>query len=60
LLEAQEAIELVKETNEPVELAPANSFTRRMQHQLVERFQLVSESVGVEPQRRVRILPVNA
>jgi stage III sporulation protein SpoIIIAA len=60
LLEAQEAIDLVKQTKEAVELAPANSFTRRMQHQLVERFQLVSESVGVEPQRRVRILPVNA
>jgi len=58
LMEAQEAIDLVKQTNEPMELTPANSFTRRMQHQLIERYQLVSESVGVEPQRRVRILPV--
>jgi stage III sporulation protein SpoIIIAA len=60
LQEAQDAIDLVKQTNEAVELAPANSYTRRMQHQLVERYQLISESVGVEPQRRVRILPVNA
>jgi stage III sporulation protein SpoIIIAA len=60
LLEAQEAIDAVKQTNEPIELAPANSYTRRMQHQLIERYQLVSESVGVEPQRRVRILPVSA
>jgi hypothetical protein len=60
LQEAQDAIGLVKQTNEAVELAPANSYTRRMQHQLIERYQLVSESVGVEPQRRVRILPVGA
>lgn len=60
LLETQDAIDSVKLTNEPIELLPANSFTRRLQHQLVERYQLVSESVGVEPQRRVRILPVGS
>ncbi len=58
LIETQDAIDRVKETSEATELEPANSFTRRLQHQLVERHQLVSESVGVEPQRRVRILPV--
>ncbi len=57
LQEAQDAIEMVQQTNTPVELAPANSYTRRLQHQLIERFQLTSESVGVEPRRRVRILP---
>ncbi|MCS6775462.1 MAG: AAA family ATPase, partial [Chthonomonadaceae bacterium] len=60
LLETQEAIDRVRETCEPVELPPADSYTRRLQHQLVERYQLVSESVGVEPQRRVRILPVGS
>jgi hypothetical protein len=59
LLEAQEAVDRVKLTNQPVELAPANSYTRRLQHQLIERYQMVSESIGVEPQRRVRILPVS-
>ena len=58
LIEAQEAIDQIKETNQPIELSPANAYTRRQQHQLVERHQLFSESVGVEPQRRVRILPV--
>jgi len=58
LVETQDGIELVKQSNEPLELAPANSFTRRLQHQLVERYQLTSESIGVEPNRRVRILPV--
>lgn len=60
LLETQDAIDSVKMNNEAMELAPANSYTRRLQHQLVERYQLVSESVGVEPQRRVRILPVGS
>jgi stage III sporulation protein SpoIIIAA len=58
LMEAQEGIDQVRVTNEPVELTPANSYTRRLQHQLVERYQFFSESVGVEPYRRVRILPV--
>jgi stage III sporulation protein SpoIIIAA len=57
LQEAQDAIEMVKQTNTAIELAPANSYTRRLQHQLVERYQLTSQSVGVEPRRRVRILP---
>jgi hypothetical protein len=60
LVETQEAIEMVKATNHAIDLAPANSYTRRLQHQLIERYQLVSESVGVEPQRRVRILPITA
>lgn len=58
LQETQDAIELVRRTNTPIELAPANSYTRRLQHQLIERYQLTSESVGVEPRRRVRILPI--
>ncbi len=57
LLEAQEAVEKVRRTNEAVELAPANSYMRRLQHQIIERYQLTSESVGVDPMRRVRILP---
>ena len=60
LLEVQEGIDFVKQSGEAVDLAPANSYTRRLQHQLIERYQLVSESVGVEPNRRVRILPVGA
>lgn len=60
LQEAREAIERVKQTHTPVELSPATPQIRRLQHLLVERYQLASESVGVEPQRRVRILPVSA
>lgn len=60
LLDTQEAIDRVKLTNQAVELPPADSYTRRLQHQLIERYQLTSESIGVEPQRRVRILPVGS
>lgn len=60
LQETHEAIAMVRETNEAIELAPASSYTRRLQHQLAERFELVSESVGIEPNRRVRILPIGA
>src|SRR4029077_18463998 len=42
---------------EPIELAPRRSYIRRLQHQLVERFNLSSRSVGDEPMRRLRILP---
>jgi stage III sporulation protein SpoIIIAA len=54
--EAEEAIERVLEYGEPQELMPQNSFLRRLQHQLVEKFHLSSESIGTEPYRRVRIL----
>ena len=55
LTEAEEAIEHVIATGEAVELSPQNSFLRRLQHQTVEQAQLLSESVGVEPKRRIRV-----
>lgn len=57
IAEASDGIEQVLETGEAVELAPQNAYVRRLQHQLVERAELGSESVGVEPRRRLRILP---
>ena len=38
-----------------LELPPQNSFLRRIQHQIAENFKMVSESIGAEPNRRVRI-----
>jgi len=38
-----------------LELAPQNSFLRRLQHQIAENYKMVSESIGQEPNRRVRI-----
>ena len=55
IMETEEAIEHVTATGEATELAPQNSFVRRLQHQMVESANLLSESVGVEPKRRIRV-----
>jgi hypothetical protein len=57
LHEAEEAIGLVKQRAEPVELSPQNAYIRRLQHQMAERASLVSRSRGREPYRRVRLYP---
>ncbi|MDM7461967.1 MAG: R3H domain-containing nucleic acid-binding protein [bacterium] len=58
LREAEAGVEYVLSAAEPYELSPQNSYLRRLQHQLVEKYRLLSESVGEEPNRRVRILPI--
>lgn len=57
LEEARQAISMVMNRQEPIELAPRKAYIRRLQHQLVERFNLSSRSIGDEPIRRLRILP---
>lgn len=53
--EAKEAIKKVMEGAPHVELLPQNQHIRKLQHQLVEQYNLKSESVGVEPERRLII-----
>jgi hypothetical protein len=55
--ETEEAIAKVIEEGRAVELPPANSYVRRVQHQLATRYNLDSTSSGKEPQRRVKLLP---
>jgi stage III sporulation protein SpoIIIAA len=55
--ETEDAIAKVIEEGRPIELAPANSYVRRVQHQLATRYNLESKSAGKEPLRRVKILP---
>ena len=55
--ETEDAIARVMQEGRPIELPPANSYVRRVQHQLATRYNLDSRSSGKEPQRRVRILP---
>ena len=55
LLEVEEACERVLGGEESVELMPQTSYVRRLQHRLASENKLVSESVGTEPYRRVRI-----
>ncbi len=55
--EVEYAVQKVRTTGKSVELSPQNSFIRRMQHQVIERHNLESKSVGDEPNRKVRIYP---
>lgn len=55
--EAESAALQVAATGLPSELAPRNSYVRRLQHEVAVRMGMVSESVGDEPRRRVRISP---
>ncbi len=58
LEEARLAVEqIVIPKRQAVELLPRPSFIRRMQHELVEHYQLRSASFGDEPNRRLRIYP---
>jgi hypothetical protein len=58
--ETEDAIARVIEEGRPVELEPANSYVRRIQHELAGRYNLESKSSGKEPQRRVTVLPAGA
>ncbi len=55
---ATDAIAEVKTSGESVRLAPMNPFERKIVHDVVAEAGLVSESEGMEPQRRVVVLPV--
>ncbi len=57
LHEVEDAVDEALDEGKPVELAPQGSYLRRLQHQLVERYGLTSESKGEEPYRRVVIFP---
>jgi hypothetical protein len=57
LQEVIEGINRVQETGGDVELAPQNSYVRRLQHQLVEQHDMSARSTGDEPNRRLVILP---
>jgi hypothetical protein len=55
--EAEDAIQAVISQERPVELMPQRAYIRRLQHELAQRHNLSSRSMGREPERRVRILP---
>jgi stage III sporulation protein SpoIIIAA len=57
LRETEEAIGLVMRSAQPVELSPQNAYIRRLQHQMAERSNVVSQSRGREPHRHVRLYP---
>ncbi len=53
--EARDAIQAVLNGARSVDLSPASSYIRRLQHQMARQANLISHSYGKEPQRRVRI-----
>ncbi len=53
--ETQKAIDSVLNGERWVEMPPASSYVRRLQHELAQHSRLVSHSYGKEPNRRVRI-----
>jgi stage III sporulation protein SpoIIIAA len=55
--EVENAIEMVLQSGKPYELSPAPAPMRKIQHRMAESRRLASESVGEEPNRRLRILP---
>ena len=55
LRQTQSAINAVLNGERWVELAPASSYIRRLQHQMARQANLLSYSYGKDPNRRVRI-----
>ena len=55
LEEAQTAVDQVRNGDNVVELRPQGAYIRRLQHLIAEQNDLISESAGKDPNRRVRI-----
>jgi stage III sporulation protein SpoIIIAA len=55
--EVEEAVDEALEIGQPVELSPQNNHLRRLQHELIQRSGLNSQSKGEEPYRRVVVYP---
>ena len=60
LEEAEHAIGLVIEGGPPMSLTPQESYIRKLQHQLADRYNLGSRSKGREPNRHVEIYRAGA
>jgi stage III sporulation protein SpoIIIAA len=56
ILETEDAIhQVLNKGLTTAELAPANAYIRRLQHQMATRYNLISRSRGKEPYRRVKL-----
>lgn len=53
--ETRQSIQSVLNGTKSIDLSPASSYIRRLQHQMTRQANLVSHSYGKEPRRRVRI-----
>jgi stage III sporulation protein SpoIIIAA/predicted RNA-binding protein Jag len=57
LKEIEDVVAQVERTGRPGEAAPGSAYIRRVQHQLLEQKGYRAESIGEEPNRRVRVYP---
>jgi stage III sporulation protein SpoIIIAA len=55
MVETQQAIEYILNGERSIDLSPASSYIRRVQHQMARQANLLSQSIGKEPRRRVRV-----
>jgi hypothetical protein len=55
LEETRTSIQAILNGAKSIDLSPASSYIRRLQHQMARQANLISHSYGKEPQRRVRI-----
>jgi stage III sporulation protein SpoIIIAA len=55
LYEAEEAIHAIMSGSNAVELRPQSTHVRRLQHELADRYNLGSRSLGKDPNRRVEL-----
>ena len=53
--EAKDAIKKIQEGAKEILLAPQNQQIRKLQHELIEQYNLIGKSVGNEPNRRIKI-----
>jgi stage III sporulation protein SpoIIIAA len=61
MLETEDAIhQVLNKGLSTAELAPANAYIRRLQHQMATRYNLISRSRGKEPNRYVKIFRSHA
>ncbi|MBI2252259.1 MAG: AAA family ATPase [Armatimonadetes bacterium] len=58
LKEAEEAAYKVLSGSPYIEISPQNSYIRRLQHKVIEKYNLKSKSLGDEPNRRLKIYKV--
>ena len=54
--EVKNAIKKILEGAPEIELAPQNTHIRKLQHELVEQYNLKSISIGEEPNRRLKVI----
>jgi stage III sporulation protein SpoIIIAA len=57
LSEAKDAIQSVLNEGISIELTPRRSYIRRLQHELADQSNLISFSIGDEPNRRLKLVP---